>query len=101
MPWAGGTIKDYSVVVSRSEQRPEAELYSFSIQDEIPTVVIPLKLKESVTLALQAVFLELMGRAHYDARINYAQPLPPPTLSPEVQAKKRDSAQQSPSETLN
>ena len=86
MPWSGGTMKDYHVVVSRSEQRPAAELYSFSIPESMPAIVLPLKQEESVVVALQAVFDGVMERAHYDARIDYSQPLPGPQPSSEVQA---------------
>ncbi len=86
MPWSGGTMKDYHIVVSRSEQRPAAELYSFSLPETMPTIVLPLKQAESVALNLQDVFKGVMERAHYDARIDYGQPLPGPQPSVEVQA---------------
>ncbi len=85
MPWSGGTLKDYHIVVSRSEERPGAELYSFSIPEMIPTILLPLKSSESVALELQAVFAGVMERAHYGARIDYSQALPAPKPSPEVQ----------------
>lgn len=75
MPWVGGTLKDYHIVVSRSERRPEADLYSFSIQDAMPTITIPLKSEETIALDLQSVFAELMMRTHYDSRMDYTQPL--------------------------
>jgi hypothetical protein len=86
MPRDGGTTQDYHIIVSRSECRPNADLYSFSIRDELPTIRLPLKGEdESIGLDLQAVFTALLGRTHYDARIDYGQPVPPPRPSPEVQ----------------
>jgi hypothetical protein len=86
MPRDGGTTQDYHIIVSRSECRPNADLYSFSIRDGLPTIRLPLKGEdESIDLDLQAVFTALLGRTHYDARIDYGQPVPPPKLSPEVQ----------------
>jgi Protein of unknown function (DUF4058) len=81
IPRDGGTTQDYHIIVSRSEYRPNADLYSFSIQDELPTIRVPLKGEdESIDLDLQAVFTALLGRTHYDARIDYGQPVPPPGL---------------------
>jgi hypothetical protein len=87
MPRDGGTTQDYHIIVSRSEYRPNADLYSFSIQDALPTIQLPLKGEtESIALDLQAIFTALLNRTHYDARIDYSLPMPSPKPSPEVQA---------------
>jgi Protein of unknown function (DUF4058) len=76
---------DYSVLVSRSEQRPQADLYSFSIRDPLPEIAIPLIASGSLAIDLQLVFSGVYQRSRYNTRIDYQQPIPPPKLSTEDQ----------------
>lgn len=76
----------YRILVSRSQQRPAAELYGFSLKQPFPSIPIPLKPPDSEPLvSLQDVFNGVYDRARYATRIDYRQPPPPPTLSPEDQ----------------
>jgi hypothetical protein len=70
---------DYQILLSRSQQRPQADLYSFSIRDVIPTIPIPLQDTE-LAIDLQAVFEGVYKRSRYHTRIDYHQPVPPPNL---------------------
>jgi Protein of unknown function (DUF4058) len=68
---------DYRILVSRSQRRPQADLYAFSFRAAIPPVPIPLKQpSEAVTIELQAIVNGVYDRARYDQRIDYREPLP-------------------------
>lgn len=72
----------YRILISRSQQRPKAELYGITLQQALPSFPIPLKLDEAEPIVpLQAVFDQVYERARYDTRIDYHQPVPPPNLS--------------------
>jgi hypothetical protein len=88
MTMAGATsTSDYRILISRSEQRPKADLYGFTLQTPIPTVPIPLKsISETITLNLQEILQGVYDRGAYSIRIDYQQPIPAPTLSPNNQA---------------
>ena len=82
----GQTISPYRILVSRSSQRPLADLYSIELQQPLPDLPIPLKAEqEVVTVPLQAVFSDVYSKARYANRIDYAQPAPPPSLSKDEQ----------------
>lgn len=76
------TTSPYRILVSRSSQRPSADLYSIELQQSLPDLPIPLKAEqEDVTVPLQAVFDDVYSRARYASRIDYTQPVPLPSLS--------------------
>ena len=83
MPMQGAVdLAHYHVLVSRAEQRPQATLYAATIHDPLPEFPIPLKSTDEVVLVnLQAIFAGVYERASYDLRIDYSQPLPPPSFS--------------------
>lgn len=73
---------DYRLLVSRSRQRPIADLYGFMLREPIPTFPLPLKPgDEELTIDLQAIINGVYDRAGYDFRIDYRQPLPAPALT--------------------
>ncbi|AKG24086.1 DUF4058 family protein [Calothrix sp. 336/3] len=73
---------DYRIIVSRSWQRPQADLYGFNLPEPIPTFPLPLKPEDSEQpVHLQTIVDGVCERAGYHQRINYQQPLPPPKLS--------------------
>ncbi|WP_207714128.1 DUF4058 family protein [Scytonema sp. UIC 10036] len=72
----------YRILISRSDRRPTADLYSFTLQQKLPTFPIPLKPNEEEPLVpLQDIFNGVYDRARYSTRIDYRQPIPPPALS--------------------
>ncbi|MBW4445137.1 MAG: DUF4058 family protein [Plectolyngbya sp. WJT66-NPBG17] len=83
MPMMGTAEKvDYRIVVSRSMNRPTADLYGFSIREVIPNFPLPLKLEDAELMVdLQAVVDRIYDLGSYDVRIDYRQPVPPPALS--------------------
>jgi Protein of unknown function (DUF4058) len=77
---------NYRILISRSEQRPQADLYGFNLPEPIPCFPLPLKNpEENIEVNLQNILEALYDRAGYEYRIDYQQPVPPPTLSPENQ----------------
>ena len=88
MPVLGGRDRSaYRILVSRSSQRPAADLYNIDLLQPLPTVPIPLKAEqEFVNVALQSVLDNVYRQARYATRIDYAQSPPPPALSEEETA---------------
>lgn len=71
----------YRIVVSHSETRPKAQLYSFNLPDKIPEFPVPLKASEpEPTIDLKSLLDEIYDRGSYDLRIDYSRP-PIPALS--------------------
>ncbi len=72
----------YRILVSRSHQRPSADLYSIVLQQVLPSFPVPLKLNDpEPSVPLQEIFNGVYERARYATRIDYHQPVPPPALS--------------------
>ena len=64
---------DYSAVVSRSQRRPRAEAYLWTVRDPLPTILLPLNQGDpDVPLDLQTVFTTVYDRARYDLSLDYA-----------------------------
>lgn len=83
----GVDSQDYRILVSVSDQRPTADLYSFSIRQPLPDIPIPLRAGDApVVVQLQAIVAGVYGRGRYHTRIDYRQPPPPPALSDADQA---------------
>ncbi len=70
---------DYCAIVSRSQRRPRADAYVWTIRDPLPAIPIPLnKGDPDVMLDLQAVFTTVYDRARYGLSLDYAASLDPP-----------------------
>lgn len=83
MPMNLNRTSDYRMVVSRSRQRPQADIYLFSLREPIPNVPIPLRPNEDEPiLPLNQMIHQLYDEAGYDLTINYQHP-PQPRLSAE------------------
>lgn len=75
----------YRILVSRSQQRPIADLYPFNLADSIPSFPVPLRQGESEPIIqLQDLVNRLYGQLGYDYFINYSQEPPPPWIRDEV-----------------
>jgi Protein of unknown function (DUF4058) len=80
------TATDYRILVSRAEERPKADLYSFTLRQAIPTFPLPLQdLTEEVIVDLQCIIEGIYDRSGYSIRIDYQQPVPLPALSADDQ----------------
>ena len=78
---SGGNPLDYHVLVSRSTERPTADLYAFILQEPIPTFPLPLReIDESIEVDLQAIVNKAYIEGAYSIRLNYQNPIPPPAL---------------------
>ncbi len=74
----------YRVVVSRSPQRPQAEVYQFNVRQPIPDIPIPLRSGEAEPLLkLNQILHDLYDQSGYDLAINYHDKPPPPNFSDE------------------
>lgn len=80
MPLQGNPSSvDYRILVSRSNHRPVAQLYAFSLPNPIPNVPLPLKAGDVEPLVnLGEILNGVYERAGFDLRIDYTQPLHPP-----------------------
>jgi hypothetical protein len=66
------TKTDYRILVSRSEDRPQARLYGFDLGQPIPQIVVPLEPGDTEpTLDLQALLNEIYDQAGFDLTIEY------------------------------
>ncbi len=80
MPVYGdGRQAHYRILVSRSNHRPRADLYTFSVRDPIPIFKLPLRRGDEEPLVdLGRLLHELYDRAGYDLSVDYRQePVPP------------------------
>ena len=74
-----GHKTDYRIVVSRAQQRPQAEIHLFGVRDPIPAFSVPLRSGDvEPTLPLNLVLHDLYDRAGYDLAIDYSRPAEPP-----------------------
>ncbi|KAM3106300.1 DUF4058 family protein [Phormidesmis sp. 146-33] len=72
-------------MISRSVDRPDADLYTFDLRTSIPAIPIPLRAREPEPIIdLQKLLNEIYDRARFDLAIDYSQPLKP-ALSPHDQ----------------
>ena len=70
---AGDVESHYRVLVSRSEQRPQADLYAFNLENEIPLFAMPLKDgDQEPTIDLHVLLNQVYDRAGYEVVIDYA-----------------------------
>jgi Protein of unknown function (DUF4058) len=73
---------DYYAFVSRSNRRPNCDVYAWSIRRELPAIPIPLSVPDpDVLLDLKAVFAQTYDGAPYGESINYSAPLDLPLAS--------------------
>ena len=81
MPMKVPYQNDYRIVISRSHQRPRADVYLFGVRQPIPDFPIPLQPGEQEPLLpLNRLLHDLYDKGSYDLMIDYQQP-PAPSLS--------------------
>ena len=79
------TLKDYHIVVSRSEQRPLAEVYCCTIREPIPRFPLPLRPDDiELMIDLNHILHELYEVLNFDLAIDYTQVADPPIASKDV-----------------
>jgi hypothetical protein len=74
-----GRRSHYRLLISRVEQRPQADLLAFSVRQLIPTFHLPLQRGDQEPIVdLGRLLHALYDRAGYDLRLDYrAEPIPP------------------------
>jgi hypothetical protein len=78
MPLGDPIRKPYSILVSRSVERPNAELYEFDLPDPIPSFQVPLRSGDAEPwVKLQELLNEVYTRVRLDLAIDYSQALTP------------------------
>ncbi len=86
LPIKGELSADYRILISRSDERPQAQLYGFNLDQSIPAFGIPLQGKEVLpTLQLQPLVHRVYDKARLELAIDYSQ-----TLSPQLSAQEQD-----------
>ncbi|BDA71954.1 hypothetical protein CAL7716_061200 [Calothrix sp. PCC 7716] len=87
-PFPMGAVipSDYRIMISRSYQRPKAQLYAFNLQQIIPIIPVPLRFGENEpVLDLQSLLHKVYDRARFELGIDYKQACTP-KLSKENEA---------------
>jgi hypothetical protein len=74
----GAGESDYRILVSRSGDRPHADLFRFDLQQAIPDFPVPLRPEsDEVMVDLQSVLNDVYQRGRLDLSIDYSQdPIP-------------------------
>lgn len=80
MPFEGtGESNHHRILLSRSEKRPRADLYLFSVREAIPSFNLPLRSGDDEPLVdLNTLLRDLYERAGYDLSIDYTLDAVPP-----------------------
>jgi hypothetical protein len=85
LPIASSTISNYRILVSRSSDRPIADLYPFNLTDPIPLFPIPLYPGDSEPIVnLQALLAGIYERTGYDYFVDYNSDPPSPISGTEL-----------------
>ncbi|MEC4818793.1 MAG: DUF4058 family protein [Scytonema sp. PMC 1069.18] len=85
-PMIGSVPSDYRILISRSPQRPKAQLYAFNLRQPIPAFPVPLRKGEQEPfLELQPLVHQVYDRARLELAIDYNRPCTP-KLTPEDDA---------------
>jgi hypothetical protein len=78
MPQEGRPACDYSVLVSRAEKRPEADLWPVGLRDRLPKIPIPLRAPdEAARVDLQEAIHRAYDGPGYEHFIYSGEPEPP------------------------
>ena len=65
---------DYYAFISRADQRPDCQVYSWTVRDLLPTIPIPLKAPDAdVHVDLGAVFRTAYQRGRYAPSLAYGK----------------------------
>ncbi|MEL7502062.1 MAG: DUF4058 family protein [Cyanobacteria bacterium J06554_6] len=80
MALAMGNIQSqYRILVSRGDQRPQADLYAFNLPDPFPAFPLPLKDEDTEPIIdLRVLLDQVYDRAGYEVVIDYSQEPAPP-----------------------
>ena len=86
MPVYGPLTNPYRILVSRSVDRPKAELYPFALAEPLPTFPVPLRPSEpEPAIVLQQLLQDIYDRARFDLAIDYSTNLKPKLSGPDAE----------------
>ena len=78
LPVKGSTASDYRILVSRSSDRPQAQLYGFNLGQEIPAFAVPLRDRDNEPLLqMQPLADQIYDKSRFELAIDYQQKLTP------------------------
>jgi len=76
---------DYRILISRSSQRPRAQLYTFGVCQPIPSFRLPLLPGDDEPLVdVNTTLHDLYERVHFELLLDYSQPPTPPLAEAEA-----------------
>ncbi|NJN21416.1 MAG: DUF4058 family protein [Leptolyngbya sp. RL_3_1] len=83
LPLLQGNVQShYRVLVSRSDRRPQADLYAFNLQQPLPQLPLPLAPGDAEPiLSLKTLLDRVYDRGGYDLVVDYGQSPPPPEFT--------------------
>ena len=74
---------DYYALLKRREHGDQLDVWFIDLRDPLPVIAVPLRPPFSdALLDLEAAIADVYARGRYAARLDYAQPAPPPPLRP-------------------
>jgi hypothetical protein len=80
-------LAPYYVTLARVEHRPYVDVWPVQLPARLPVLPVPLSAPDpDVPLGLRTIVPAVYERGGYATRIDYRQPVPPPSLAPEQQA---------------
>lgn len=83
---------DFFAIIARWEQRPDCQVYSWTVRHRLPKIPIPLKAPDpDISIDLAEVYTTAFDRGRYARSIDYQAPLDSP-LHPEDRAWAEESA---------
>jgi Protein of unknown function (DUF4058) len=70
---------DYCYFLSRSDQRPDCQVYAWNLPHALPSLPVPLRAPSNdIVIDYDAVFATAFGRGRFGRSISYALPCPAP-----------------------
>jgi hypothetical protein len=87
LPWVAPSVAGsaYYVMVSRAAERPRAHVWPFSVRDPLPTIAIPLTVRDGdIALDLGTCMNQVYDTAGYERELDYSQPPNPPLDEPDA-----------------
>jgi hypothetical protein len=79
------SIPDYYALVSRAWQRPQLDVWPFSVRDPLPHIPVPLDPEEpEVLLDMGAAFARAFEEGRYEEQVDYSKPPKPAFREPDA-----------------
>ena len=77
-------VAPYYVLLSRADHRPHVQVWPIQLAERLPVLPVPLREPDpDASIDLGAAVATIYDRGAYAAQIDYANPPPPPALTPD------------------